>query len=153
MESVLQMRRGDGQHQRVAQLLQGLLELQVGRAVAGFGLPDMVGLVNNHKAHAARARQARGVDGEELRCGEDDVEAAFGEVAVGLGALLLFCLAREDTHLQAKVPVGLGQVEGLVCHEGAQGIDEDARLALQQGRAGGVEVEDQALAAARGHDG
>ena len=46
-----------------------------------------------------------------------------------------------------------GKVVGLVGHEGAQRVDEDARAAVQDGLARRVDVEDEGLAAAGGHDG
>lgn len=45
------------------------------------------------------------------------------------------------------------EMEGLVRHEGAQRIDEDAGFALEQGGARSMQMEYERLAAPRCHDG
>ena len=58
----------------------------------------------------------------------------------------------QDLDGDARAPEALAEVEGLVGHERAQRVHKDARPAARDGLAGGVQVEDERLAAARRHD-
>ncbi len=93
------------------------------------------------------------MEGKVLRRGEHDVGAAFGQA--GHDALAICGIGGTGYHL-AMHPEGTQgpvQVEGLVGHKGAQGVHEQAGLALGQRQLGGMQMEDERLAAARAHDG
>ena len=92
------------------------------------------------------------MDGEELRRGEDDVDLPRGKAGEDLGADVRRGLAREDAGGKAELGELPGDMEALVCHEGAQRVHEDARLLAREGEARGVYVEDEGLATARRHD-
>ena len=109
-------------------------------------------LVNHHKAHAAGLRKAVGMDGKELRRGEQHVGIALGKGGKGLVALAERRLARQHADRHAQLSKGLAQMEGLVRDQGAQRVHKDAGLSLKQGLACGVHMEDKRLAAARRHD-
>ena len=92
------------------------------------------------------------MDGEELGRGEDDVDGARGKTLEHAGAVLERGLAREHARRHAEAVKDAAKVVGLVAHKRAQGVHEHARLVVQQCAARGMHMEDERLAATRGHD-
>lgn len=112
-----------------------------------------MGLVHDDEADAPGLGEAIGMDGKELRRGEHAVDAPLRQACVDVLAHFLGTLARKHGYDEAELREDLLQMKCLICHEGAQGVDEDARLALEKRRAGCMQVEDEGLAAPRRHDG
>ena len=92
------------------------------------------------------------MDGEKLRRGEDDVDGARGKSLEHAGAVLERGLAREHARRHAEAVKDAAQVVGLVAHKRTQGVDKHARLVVQQCAARRMHMEDERLAATRGHD-
>lgn len=112
-----------------------------------------MGLVHARPKPMRRIGRSDGMDGEELRRGEHAVYTPLRQTCIDVLAHLLRTLARKHGHSEPELREDLLQMKCLICHEGTQGIDEDARLALEKRHAGCMQVEDERLAAPRRHDG
>ena len=121
-------------------------------AVARFREAGMVRLVDHDESHAPRLGEAVAVDGEEFGCGQDDIGRTIRKRCEDLVTLVGRCLAREHRDGDADLAERFREMEGLVGHESAQRIDEDARLAHEKGRPRRVEMEDERLSTAGRHD-
>ena len=129
-------RGSDGEHRRAAEGGEHLGQVEIGAALARGRGSDMVRLVHGDKAHAPGGGEALAVDREELGSRQHDVERALGERAEDLRTRRLGGIAREHAHADAPRAQKARQMEGLVGDEGAQGVHEDARTAVEDGPRG-----------------
>ena len=113
----------------------------------------MVRLVHHDEAHAARGRELVSVPRKELGRGQHDVVGAVGQAREALAALVGRALARQRDHADAERVQRFAQVERLVGDQRAQRVHEQAGRALAQGALGSMHLEQERLAASRGHDG
>ena len=95
-------RGGQRQHDRAAQPRDHAAERVVGGPVARLRQADVVRLVDDDEADAARFRQVVGVDVQKLGRGQHDVDLAGGKALVDGAALFGRRLAREHGHGNAE---------------------------------------------------
>ncbi len=124
-------RGGYRQHLGVAQLRGRFAQARVQGAEARLRGAHMMRLVHHHEADAAGTGELFGMEGKVLRRSEHDVHLAFCQSVHD--ALAVGGIGGAGYHLAAHAERSQGaiQVEGLVGHQGAQGVHEQAGLVLR----------------------
>ena len=109
--------RGQREHGRIAEPFECGVELGVGRAVARFRHADVMGLVDDDEADAARPRQVVDMQSQELGSRQHDVARAVLERGVDGAPLLGRRLARKHARGEPESGKRVVQMEGLVGDE------------------------------------